>query len=102
MSRVNTDARLPQNEDPKALKQRLYEINRDVATQLNAISEGQMIGATNAATAAPTSGNYAKGDFVRNSAPSELGAAASRYVIFGWICTSAPLTFVQMRFLTGN
>lgn len=100
--RLNTDPRLPQNEDPKALKQRLYEINRDVATQVNAMSEGMIQGASNAAAAAPTTGTYAKGDFVRNSAPSELGAASSKYVIFGWLCVAAPLTFVQTRFLTGN
>ena len=100
--RINTDPRLPQNEDPKALKQRLYEIHRDVSQQVNAMSEGLLSGASNAAAAMPTTGTYAKGDFVRNSAPSELGAASSKYVVFGWICTAAPLTFVQMRFLTGN
>ena len=100
--RINTDPRLPQNEDQKALKQRLYEIHRDVATQVNAMSEGLISGASNAAVAMPTTGVYARGDFVRNSAPAELGAASSRYVIFGWICVAAPLTFVQMRYLTGN
>lgn len=100
--RLNTDPRLPQNEDPKALKQRLYEINRDIATQVNAMSEGLLQGASNAAAAVPSAGNFVKGDFVRNSAPTELGAASSKYVVFGWICVAAPLTFVQMRFLTGN
>lgn len=100
--RVNTDARLPQADDVRALKQRLYENQRDMATQLNAISEGQLQGATNAAPAAPTGGVYVAGDFVRNSAPAELGTAGSKYVVFGFICTAAPLTFVPMRFLTGN
>ena len=102
MSRVNTDARLPQADDVRALKQRLYELHRDVSTQLNAISEGQMQGATNAATAAPISGSYAPGDFVRNSAPTELGTLGMRYVVEGWLCIAAPLTFVQKRFLTGG
>ena len=101
--RINTDARLPQNDDPKALKQRLYEIHRDMATQLNATSEGALAGASNAATAAPTTGIYAVGDIVRNSAPSELGAASSKYVVYGFMCMStSPLTFVPLRFLTGN
>lgn len=100
--RLNTDARLPQTEDPRGLKQRLYELNRDIATQVNAVSEGYLQGATNAATAAPTTGSYVKGDYVRNSNPSELGTAGNKYVVFGWICVAAPLTFVQMRFLTGN
>lgn len=35
--KVNTDARLPQNESLQSLKQRLYEIHREVATLLNAV-----------------------------------------------------------------
>lgn len=101
--RLNTDPRLPQNEDPKALKQRLYEINRDVATQVNAISEGAIQGASNAAPAAPITGAYAQGDFVRNSVPVETGVVTAKYVLFGWLCVDPdPLTFVEMRFLTGN
>lgn len=100
--RLNTDARLPQTEDPRGLKQRLYEINRDICTQVNQLAEGAIQAASNAAPAAPTSGTYARGDFVRNSAPAELGTGGSKYVIFGWICTAAPGTFLPMRFLTGN
>lgn len=100
--RLNTDPRLPQNEDSKALKQRLYEIHREVATQVNAMSEGFLQGASNAAIAAPTTGSYVKGDFVRNSAPVELGAATQKFVVFGWFCIAAPLAFVEMRFFTGN
>lgn len=100
--RVNTDARLPQADDMRALKNRLYELHRDVATQLNAISEGSLQGASNAATAAPTSGAYAVGDFVRNSAPAELGTAGAKYLVLGWMCVTAPLAFLPMRFLTGN
>lgn len=100
--RINTDPRLPQNEDPKALKQRLYEIHREVATQINASAEGLIQGASNAAASIPTVGTYARGDFVRNSAPSELGTTGSKYVVWAWLCIAAPLTFVDMRFLTGN
>lgn len=54
--------------------------------------------------AAPSGGSWAKGDRVFNSNPSELGSAASKYVISGWICTAAgsPGTWLQMRTLTGN
>lgn len=105
--RLNTDPRLPQNDDVGKLKSRLYEIFRDVATQVNAMSEGMTQGASNAATVAPTSGKYAVGDFVRNSAPAELGTAGSKYVIFGWQALVAttdttPAMFVQLRYLTGN
>lgn len=76
---------------------------KDHAQQVNAVSEGRIAGAYNAQTAAPV-GLHQQGDFVRNSAPTELGAVASKYVIFGWSCTVGgdPATFVQCRFLTGN
>jgi hypothetical protein len=100
--RLNTDPRLPQSADIGQLKTRLYEIFREVATQVNATSEGSMRGATNAAPAAPVAGNYAVGDFVRNSAPVELGSAGSKYIVVGFTCVASPLTFVQTRALTGN
>lgn len=77
---------------------------REVAIQVNNASEGRIAGAYNALASAPTTGEYQVGDFVRNSAPSELGNAGSKYVIFGWqnIVAGSPGTFVQMRFLTGN
>lgn len=77
---------------------------REHALQVNMLSEGRISAANNASTAAPTTGAYAQGDFVRNSAPSELGSASSKYVIFGWLCVSSgtPGTFVQCQFLTGN
>jgi hypothetical protein len=104
MSRVNTDARLSQNEDVKTLKQRIYEIVREFGTQINAFSEGRIQGAYNAATAAPSAGLYAQGDFIRNATPTELGTAGAKYVVFGWVCVVAgdPATFVGCRFLTGN
>lgn len=103
MNRLNTDARLPQGGDMPTLLRRLAELQRENAALVNALAEGRMAGAVNAASAAPTSGAYAVGDFVRNSAPSEQGAAGSKYVIEGWVCvTASPLAFVQKRFLTGS
>jgi hypothetical protein len=76
---------------------------KEHAQQVNAMSEGRIAAAYNAQTSAPTTGDYAVGDFVRNSAPSELGSPGSAYIIFGWMCVDdSPLTFVDMRFLTGN
>lgn len=88
----------------KNLLFQLTTLLRDIAIQVNAASEGFLQGATNATTSAPTSGTYQRGDFVRNSAPSEAGAGGSKYVIFGWICTTAgtPGTWKECRFLTGN
>lgn len=55
-------------------------------------------------TAAPTGGTWTQGDFVRNAAPTELGAGGSKYVILGWSCIASgtPGTWVQCRCLTGN
>lgn len=77
---------------------------KEIAYQVNQVSEGKIAGAYNASTAAPTSGTWTQGDFIRNSAPTELGTASSKYVIFGWSCVASgtPGTWVQCRFLTGN
>lgn len=84
-------------------RQSLFAVFLLLQNQINNLSEGQLSAQYNAQTAVPTTGTYNVGDFVRNSAPSELGAAASKYVLTGWLCTvSSPLTFVQQRVLTGN
>lgn len=98
MSRLNTTPRVGVKD---AL---LQSALREHATQVNLLSEGRITSVTNATTAAPTTGLNAQGDFVRNSAPTELGSASSKYVIFGWVCVASgtPGTWVQCRFLTGN
>ncbi len=98
MSRLNTTPRVGVN-DP-VLQREL----REHATQVNNLTEGRIAAVTNATTAAPTSGPNQQGDFVRNSAPTELGSASSKYVIFGWVCVASgtPGTWQQCRFLTGN
>ena len=55
-------------------------------------------------TAAPTSGSWLQGDYVYNSAPSELGGVGSKYIIRGWSCVSggSPGAWVQDRGFTGN
>lgn len=97
MSKLNKTPRV--NVDPETA--RWY---REIATQVNGMAEGSIAAIYNATMAAPTTGTWARGDQVRNSAPSELGSAASKYVITGWICTVAgtPGTWLQLRSLTGN
>lgn len=77
---------------------------KQIAYQVNALSEGRAEAFYNASTAAPTTGTWKQGDRVPNSAPVEAGAASSKYVILGWICVASgtPGTWVQMRTLTGN
>jgi len=77
---------------------------RDVAQQVNALSEGRLVAFYTAATAAPTTGTWNKGDFLLNSNPTEAGTAGSKYLVHGWRCTVAgtPGTWLQCRYLTGN
>jgi hypothetical protein len=106
--KVDIDPRIPKppfgDQYLTGLSRRLYELFRQVSQQVNAVSEGQIVAAYNAATSYPTTGTYYQGDFVKNSAPTELGSAGSKYVIDGWTCVVAgtPGTWVQKRFLTGN
>ena len=82
----------------------MMRIAEDIERQLTALSEGRLTATYNAYTSAPATGTWAVGDFIRNSAPSELGSASSKYVILGWVCTVAgtPGTWLQCRVLTGN
>lgn len=77
---------------------------RQVAQQVNGLSEGRIAANYSARTAAPTTETWALGDMLRNSAPSEAGAALAKYVILGWVCTVAgtPGTWLDVRTLTGN
>lgn len=83
---------------------RIAEIFRDIAQQVNRLTEGRIKSVHNAMTAAPTTGTYLQGDFIRNSAPAEAGTAGNKYLISGWMCTTTgtPGTFKECRFLTGN
>ena len=105
--RLPTDPRLPSSPDTayaKDLNRQLSPILRDIANKVNGIADGRLASIDNAQAAVPTTGTWAQGDFVRNSAPVELGLATSKYVIEGWTCVvgGTPGTFVQKRFLTGN
>ena len=77
---------------------------RQVAQQVNNLSEGMISASYNALVAAPTTGTWAQGDFIKNRTPTELGAAASKYVVIGFICVASgtPGTWLQARTLTGN
>lgn len=95
---LSADMRMPD------LVRQLDALWRNVAQQVNQLSEGQINAATNAATAAPTTGTYVVGDYVRNAAPAILGTAGARYTIQGWCCVVAgtPGTWAACRSLTGT
>lgn len=90
--------------DQKLMERKLTDLFVETNTQVNRLTEGTVSAVHNAGTAAPTAGTFAVGDFIRNSAPAELGSGGSKYVVMGWICTVAgtPGTFLQCRALTGN
>lgn len=67
---------------------RMIQILRAIETQLNLLSEGRIAGRHFTAAAAPTAGDFARGDIVWNSAPEAAGTV-------GWICVTggSPGTF---------
>jgi hypothetical protein len=91
---------------PIADRAQWHPVIAEIERQVNALSEGRVHAHYNAGTSAPSgpSTAYSLGDFARNSAPSELGSAGSKYVVMGWICVVAgtPGTWLECRALTGN
>lgn len=77
---------------------------REIALQVNGLSEGKLSAHYQAGQSAPTTGTFAKGDFVTNNNPVEAGTAGSKYVTLGWVCLAGgtPGTWVPSRTLTGN
>ena len=100
MSRLNLRAQVQSGYDRGGIA----NLFGQVETQVNGLTEGLINAVTNADTAAPTTGDHAQGDIVRNSEPAEAGAGGSKYVVIGWICTvsGTPGTWLPMRVLTGN
>jgi hypothetical protein len=104
---IPNDPGLPMPNSPSYLENLRFKLNkilRQIAIQTNSLTDGKLVAITNASTAEPTTGKYSQGDFIRNSAPTELGTALSKYIIYGWICVAdgEPGTWKQCRFLTGN
>ena len=59
-----------------------YEIARSIQEQVNGLSEGRLVNRYAANTAAPTTGDWARGDIVWHSEPASGGN-------IGWVCTAA-------------
>lgn len=96
-----------QRAQPKYDLQTIAAILRDIETQVNQLSEGKRVAVTNATSAVPSGATqpYAVGDFVKNSAPSEVTQTnAVSYVVAGWMNTGAglPGTFEECRWLTSD
>lgn len=95
------DPRLPiiNSDTLRPLTQRLQELFRQYANSYNDSYMWDTQG-----TVAPTTGTWAQGDRCKNTSPSELGTAGSKYVIIGFVCVSSgtPGTWKEMRTLTGG
>lgn len=83
----------PQTEDPGFL---WFEWFKDLRRIVNLLDTSS--------SSSSSTGTWKIGDFVKNSNPSELGIAGSKYIIHGWICTASgsPGTWFESRTLTGN
>lgn len=105
--KVNEAPLLPPTVEP-ALKVALTKMIRELASKLNQLASGAIAGNDNTATSVPTTGTWVQGDFVKNSAPVELGGAGNKYVVQGWTrITSGSgnvlnTDWVAVRTLTGN
>ena len=84
----------------------MIEAMRQLEDAINRLSEGRIYQHHNAATAAPTGAtvSYQLGDRIKNTTPTELGTAGSKYIVAEFICVAAgnPGTWREMRVLTGN
>lgn len=102
MSKLRENPTLPNHDSPN-FRFQLTELLRISAIQTNSIAEGRIQANYNATTAAPTTGDYQQGDFIKNSTPTEEGTASAKYVLLGWICVAAgtPGTWKECRVLTG-
>jgi len=109
VSKLVLDFQVPE----KYEKQTVTAIIRAICQQVNALSEGAISARYQAQTSHPTTNAsvaYAKGDFVWNSDPTEIGSVAAgvaaKYVLQGWECTTSGVgpnaVFKEMRVLTGN
>lgn len=100
--RLQDDPYLPS--DLPGLVRQLTALYRQIASQVNQLSEGKLSAVTNAQPEAPTTGVHAAGDIVRHAEPVEAGSAGSEYVLFGWVCVAAgePGTWAELRIPTGG
>lgn len=99
---------LPHIPDGPGLRNRCIDLFQKVNNTVNRLIEGNASVFYAAQTSYPVAGTYAVGDYVHNSAPSELGSAGSKYIVYGWIRLTSGSSNVlntdwfQDRRFTGN
>ena len=104
--RLEPKPRIPA--EPERMARQVAELFQRTNEAVNALTEGRASALYTARPSVPTTGTWARGDYVPNSEPSELGSASSKYVIYGWkrLTSGSGNTlgtdWVQDRRLTGN
>ena len=94
--------------DPDGMRRRLTDLIKRTNEKVNALIEGRASALYAAQSSVPTTGTWAIGDYVHNSAPAELGTTPNKYVVYGWKrLTSGSANvlntdWVADRRLTGN
>lgn len=102
------DPRLPdgRNDWERRLVRTLTDYLRLNSQQVNDLATGRLEANFNADSAIPSSGLFGIGDFVKKKPIVEQGSAGSKYIVYGWVCTSegsaSASSFTTVRFLTGN
>lgn len=82
--KLNENVQLPVSTE-KELGKTLYALFQSIARKVNGLSSGAFSAVDGVGTSAPASGTWAKGDFIRNSNPTEAGSTPDKYIIWGWV-----------------
>lgn len=90
---------LPSGSDLRALTVQVQTLMRQVAQQVNGLTDGRMSAFTTAMPSVPTTGTWSAGDKVKNSNVAVLGPDGAKYVVDGWLCVvgGEPGTWVELQ-----
>lgn len=70
--------------DAEGMRRRLSDLIKRTNEKVNALIEGRASALYAAQSSYPTTGTWAVGDYIHNSAPTEAGSASSKYIVYGW------------------
>lgn len=90
------------------LKVALTRVLKNIAIKVNQLGGGYISGNDNTNIAAPSTGSWFLGDYVKKSNPVQAGAPGAKYVIKGWIRVTSGsgnalnTDWLEDRALTGN
>jgi hypothetical protein len=91
-------------------EERLIRVLNDYTTQVsrtvNDLSTNRRAVLFNETSVAPTSGLFAKGDFVPKKDPEESGTVGDKYIMYGWLCiqegSASASSFKAVSYMTNN